>query len=83
MPWLERLAYDEWNQAKLERFQNELISCIPMQQFTFIDAIKTTYPWEMESNNSLKNQEGEPTWTLVLNPYKTKFSSFPQDVLVI
>jgi hypothetical protein len=52
MPWLGRLAYDECNQAKLERFQNELISRIPMQQFTFSNAIKTIYPWEMESNNS-------------------------------
>ena len=31
MPWLERLAYDECNQAKLRRFKNKLISCIPMQ----------------------------------------------------
>jgi hypothetical protein len=52
MTWLGRLAYDECNQAKLERFQNELISHIPMQQFMFSNAIKIVYPWEMNSNNT-------------------------------
>jgi len=51
MPLLGRLAYDECNQAKLERFQNELISCISMQQFMSSNAIKTICPWEMESNS--------------------------------
>ena len=44
-PWLGRLAYDECNQAKLGQFENELISRIPMQQFMFFSAMKTTYPW--------------------------------------
>jgi hypothetical protein len=52
MPWLGRLAYDECNKIKLERFQNEHISHIPMQHFMFSNAIKNIYPWEMESNNS-------------------------------
>ena len=34
MPWLERLAYDECNQAKLRRFKNKL---------SWIDTKKNSY----------------------------------------
>jgi hypothetical protein len=70
-PWLGRLAYDKCNQAKLERFQSAFISCIPMHQFTFSNAIKIVYPWNMESNNT-KRSRGRSNLNLGFEPLQNQ-----------